>query len=140
MREGGKKLRRLGLAALFMLAASAAAGQTQQLATGQRNLACGSPASIGDGWPTATPESVGLDGARLCGIAARLAATNANVHAVIVVRHGKLVFEQYFPGHDEPWGMGEGSARFRCDDQARHALGFEERDLPCWSGSRSIAN
>ena len=43
MREGGKKLRRLGLAALFMLAASAAAAQSQQLAIGQRNLACGSP-------------------------------------------------------------------------------------------------
>ena len=111
MREGGKRLRRLGFAAVFMLAASAAAAQTQQFATGQRNLACGSPASIGDGWPTATPESVGLDGERLCGIAARLAATNANVHAVIVVRRGTLVFEQYFPGYDEPWGMGEGAAR-----------------------------
>ena len=73
MREGGKRLRRLGFAAVFMLAASAAAAQIQQFSTGQRNLACGSPASIGDGWPTATPESVGLDGARLCGIAARLA-------------------------------------------------------------------
>ena len=72
MNEAGKKLRRLGLAAVFVLAATAAAAQTQQLATGQRNLACGSPASIGDGWPTATPESVGLDGERLCGIAARL--------------------------------------------------------------------
>ena len=85
MREGGKKLRRLGLAAVFVLAASAAAAQTQEFSTGQRNLACGSPASLGDGWPTATPESVGLDGARLCGIAARLAATNANVHAVVIV-------------------------------------------------------
>ena len=83
MREGGKKLRRLGFAAVFMLAASAAAAQTQELAIGQRNLACGSPTSLNDGWPTATPESVGLDGPRLCGIAAKLAATNANVHAVV---------------------------------------------------------
>ena len=120
MREGGKKLRRLGLAALFMLAATAAAAQTQQLATGQRNLACGSPAAIGDGWPTATPESVGLDGERLCGIAARLAATNANVHAVVVVRHGKLVLEQYFPGYDEPWGMGE--SRHDFDATTKHDM------------------
>src|SRR5687767_3515327 len=112
MREGGRRLRRLGFAALFMLAATAADAQIHQFSTGQRNLACGSPASIGDGWPTATPESVGLDGARLCGIAARLAATNANVHAVIVVRRGTLVFEQYFPGRDEPWGMGEGRHDF----------------------------
>jgi CubicO group peptidase (beta-lactamase class C family) len=120
MREGGKKLRRLGLAALFMLAASAAAAQTQQLATGQRNLACGSPTSIGDGWPTATPESVGLDGERLCGIAARLKETEANVHAVIIVRHGKMVFEQYFPGYDEPWGMGEGRHDF--DATTKHDM------------------
>jgi CubicO group peptidase (beta-lactamase class C family) len=120
MNEGGKKLRRLGFAAVFVLAASAAAAQTQQLATGQRNLACGSPASIGDGWPTATPESVGLDGARLCGIAARLKETEANVHAVIIVRHGKMVFEQYFPGYDEPWGMGEGRHDF--DATTKHDM------------------
>ncbi|MCK1513020.1 hypothetical protein IVB22_10630 [Bradyrhizobium sp. 190] len=63
MREGGKRLRRIGLAAFCMLAASAA---DAQFSTGQRNLACGSPASIGDGWPTATPERIGLDGGRLC--------------------------------------------------------------------------
>jgi CubicO group peptidase (beta-lactamase class C family) len=120
MNEGSKKLRRLGLAAVFVLAATAAAAQTQQLATGQRNLACGSPASIGDGWPTATPESVGLDGERLCGIAARLKETNANVHAVVIVRHGKLVFEQYFPGYDEPWGMGEGRHDF--DATTKHDM------------------
>jgi CubicO group peptidase (beta-lactamase class C family) len=120
MREGGKKLRRLGLAAVFVLATSAAAEQTQQFSTGQRNLACGSPASIGDGWPTATPESVGLDGERLCGIAARLKETEANVHAVVIVRHGKLVFEQYFPGYDEPWGMGEGRHDF--DATTKHDM------------------
>jgi CubicO group peptidase (beta-lactamase class C family) len=121
MREGGKRLRRLGFAALFMLAASTANAQLQQFSTGQRNLACGSPASIGDGWPTATPESVGLDGERLCGIAARLQATNANVHGVVIVRHGTLVFEQYFPGYDEPWGMGEGR-RHEFDATTKHDM------------------
>ena len=120
MREGGKGLRRLGLAALFLFAASAASAQTQELAIGQRSLACGSPTSLNDGWPTATPESVGLDGSRLCGIAAKLAATNANVHALIVVRRGTLVFEQYFPGHDEPWGMGEGRHDF--DATTKHDM------------------
>jgi len=80
MREGGKGLRRLGFAALFMFAASAATAQTQELAIGQRNLACGSPTSLNDGWPTTTPESVGLDGSRLCGIAAKLAATYLALH------------------------------------------------------------
>jgi len=120
MNEVGKRLRRLGFAAVFMLAASGASAQLQEFSTGQRNLACGSPASIGDGWPTATPESTGLDGPRLCTIAARLAATNANVHAVIVVRRGTLVFEQYFPGYDEPWGMGEGRHDF--DATTKHDM------------------
>ena len=44
----------------------------------------------------------GLDGARLCAIAARLKATDANVHGVVIVRGGKLVFEQYFAGYDSP--------------------------------------
>ncbi|NOJ42597.1 serine hydrolase domain-containing protein [Bradyrhizobium australiense] len=112
MREVGKELRHLGFAAVFMLAASGASAQLQEFSTGQRNLACGSPAAIGDGWPTATPESVGLESPRLCGIAARLVATNANVHAVVIVRHGTLVFEQYFPGYDEPWGLGSGPHDF----------------------------
>lgn len=120
MREGGRQLRRLGLAAVFLLAASAATAQTQPFSTGQRNLACGSPASIGDGWPTATPESVGLDGERLCGIAARLAASNANVHGVVIARRGTLIFEQYFPGYDEPWGMGGGRHEF--DAQSKHDM------------------
>ena len=120
MREGGKKLRRLGLAAVFLLAASAAGAQTQEFSTGQRNLACGSPTSLNDGWPTATPESVGLDGSRLCGIAARLAATNANVHAVVIARHGRLVFEQYFTGHDELWGTDRGPHEF--DATTKHDM------------------
>jgi CubicO group peptidase (beta-lactamase class C family) len=113
-------MRRLGFVALFMLAASAAAAQTQQLAIGQRNLACGSPTSLNDGWPTATPESAGLDGTRLCGIAAKLAATNANVHSIVIVRQGKLVFEQYFAGEDQLWGTNRGRQEF--DATTKHDM------------------
>jgi CubicO group peptidase (beta-lactamase class C family) len=74
--------------------------------------ACGTPAALNDGWPIDTPENVGLDGARLCGIAARLKAADANVHGVVIVRRGKLVFEQYFLGYDNPWGKPDGSYDF----------------------------
>src|SRR5262245_46231691 len=74
--------------------------------------ACGTPAAVGDGWPIDRPENVGLKGELLCGIEARLKATNANVHAVVVVRRGKLVFEQYFSGYDDPWGAPEGQYTF----------------------------
>jgi CubicO group peptidase (beta-lactamase class C family) len=120
MREGGKGLRRLCLAALLMFAASAATAQTQPVQTGQRDLACGSPTSLNDGWPTATPESVGLDGQRLCGIAAKLAATKANVHSVVIIRHGKLVFEQYFAGEDQLWGTDRGPHEF--DATTKHDM------------------
>jgi CubicO group peptidase (beta-lactamase class C family) len=82
--------------------------------------ACGAPATLDDGWPIDRPENVGLDGARLCGIADRLKATNANVHAVVVVRRGKLVFEQYFSGYDDPWGVPEG--QFDFDATTKHDM------------------
>ena len=107
-------------AAVFSLIVSAAMAQSSGPAAGQMNLACGSPASIGDGWDTASPDSAGLDGARLCGIAARLKALDADVHAVVIVRHGKLVFEQYFAGYDDPWGVPEG--QFDFDAATKHDM------------------
>ena len=104
MREGSKRLRRLGLAAVFVLAVCATP------ALGQANPSCGVPAALGDGWSIDSPESAGLDSVRLCAIAARLKETEANVHAVVIVRHGKLVFEQYFAGYDE---IGRASCRER---------------------------
>ena len=115
MREGSKKLRRLGFAAVFLLAV-----HRPRSALGQTSPACGVPAALGDGWTIDSPESVGLDGARLCGIAARLKETEANVHAVVIARHGKLVFEQYFPGYDEPWGQGGGQHDF--DATTKHDM------------------
>ena len=114
MSEGGKKFRRLGLAAVFVLAAST----TQALSQG--NPACGVPAALGDGWTIDSPESAGLDGARLCRIADRLKEIEANIHAVVITRHGRLVFEQYFSGYDEPWGLDDGRHDF--DATTRHDM------------------
>jgi CubicO group peptidase (beta-lactamase class C family) len=88
-----------------------------QMATVPR--ACGAPMALDDGWPVDKPENVGLDGGRLCGIAARLKSSNANVHAVVIVRHGKLVFEQYFSGRDERFGR-EGQYDF--DATTKHDM------------------
>ena len=58
-----------------------------------------------DGWQVAAPAAVGLDPATLCGIGPRFKAwTAANVHSVLVVRHGKLVYEQYFTTADQVAG------------------------------------
>src|SRR3979411_3376791 len=105
MGKGGGRLRCLGLTAMLVLAATTAA-------RGQTGTPCGIPTALDDGWTIATPESGGLDGARLCGIRARLREMEADVHAVVIVRHGKLVFEQYFSGYDEPWDQGGGQHTF----------------------------
>jgi CubicO group peptidase (beta-lactamase class C family) len=54
-----------------------------------------------DNWEVTTPESVGIDSSKLSPLVARFKEwKEANLHGVIVVRHGKLVFEHYFRGFD----------------------------------------
>jgi len=75
--------------------------------------ACGEPIGSIDSWPVATPESVGLSRPALCPMVKWLAeSTLDNVHAVLIVRHGKLVFEQYFTGDDEHLGSKAGIVTF----------------------------
>jgi CubicO group peptidase (beta-lactamase class C family) len=63
---------------------------------------CGVPQSRADGWRLATPESVGLDQNPLCAIGPKFTGwLGENVHAVLVARHGSLVYERYFKGDDE---------------------------------------
>jgi CubicO group peptidase (beta-lactamase class C family) len=120
MRANFPRIRPLCFGAFIGLITFGALGESNVMAQDQRKLACGSPAALDDGWATATPESVGLDRARLCGIAARLQYADLGVHAVVVVRHGKLVFEQYFAGCDEPWGKGGGQHNF--DAATKHDM------------------
>ena len=42
------------------------------------------------------------------------------MHAVVVVLHGRLVFEQYFRGYDRPWGQGDGQHDF--DATTKHDM------------------
>jgi CubicO group peptidase (beta-lactamase class C family) len=63
---------------------------------------CGAPAARVDGWPAASIDDDKLiDRGALCEMTDRLAASSANVHAILVARGGKLVFERYFRGDDE---------------------------------------
>jgi CubicO group peptidase (beta-lactamase class C family) len=101
----------------------AALSMAPSLAMGQQALAqttCGSPKELNDGWRIETPENVGLDGGQLCNIANGLKASNANIHAVVIARRGKLVFEQYFAGHDDPWGEPDG--QFSFDATTKHDM------------------
>jgi CubicO group peptidase (beta-lactamase class C family) len=74
-------------------------------ASAQDTKVCGAPVALNDGWTIASQAEVGLDGERLCQLDAFIAQwPKANVHAVVVVRNGKLVMERYFAGEDERWG------------------------------------
>lgn len=65
------------------------------------------------GGPTASPESVGLSTNALAGIAAQFEAwPEANLHAVLIARHGQLVHEHYFAGDDNAWGQPLGRVAF----------------------------
>ncbi|MGO4339458.1 serine hydrolase domain-containing protein [Labrys sp. KB_33_2] len=72
---------------------------------------CGTPGKGTSGkgtsdWPIAAPEDVGLDPQNLCTLAQKLdAAKEDNIHALLIARHGKLVFERYFTGSDSHWGQ-----------------------------------
>jgi hypothetical protein len=58
------------------------------------------PPQTGDGWQTADPASVGLDAKKLDQAVAGIRdGTYQNVHSLLVVKDGKLVFEEYFRGH-----------------------------------------
>ncbi len=95
------------LAAVFLVAA-AMAGTVLQFpasAGGEVANSCGSPAEADGKWLTATPESAGLNAALLCSLNQKPdASPEMNVHAVIVVKGGKLVYESYHAAEDQKWG------------------------------------
>src|SRR5690348_16033270 len=74
---------------------------------------CERPQGIGDGWTIALPGDVGLDTAKLCTLEALLEAwPKRNIHAVVVARRGRLVFERYFGGLDDRWVLSSGLTQF----------------------------
>jgi len=57
------------------------------------------PEQTGDGWQTDSLTGVGMDPAPLIELMDRLAGTEDHeVHSLLIVKDGKLVFEEYFPG------------------------------------------
>ncbi|SEE58427.1 CubicO group peptidase, beta-lactamase class C family [Rhizobiales bacterium GAS188] len=95
------------IALLFVLAPLSAMAQSNP------QLECATPAPTEDGWQAAAPDAVGLDPAVLCGIGPRFKEwTAADIHSVLVIRHGKLVYEQYFAGADERLGQSIGIVNY----------------------------
>jgi CubicO group peptidase (beta-lactamase class C family) len=89
-----------------ILGGTAIASFTGLPAHADQSAACGIPQERGDGWAVLSADDASLiDRAALCRMANGLVASSANVHSILVVRRGKLVFERYFIGTDEVPGF-----------------------------------
>lgn len=79
-------------------------------------LGCTACASVGQGGAFSTGTGTGLAedlGERLDqGVQS---GELANLHAVVVMRHGRLALERYFEGEDERWGEPLGKVAFNAD-------------------------
>lgn len=79
------------------------------------------PPRLDDGWPVAGAATQGMSTQRLAALTAALRAwPELGVHAVLVERAGKLVYEEYFDGFDEAWGRPLG--RVTMTRETRHDL------------------
>ena len=55
-------------------------------------------------WRIETQAAAGIDPKPLCALIDKLDKLKPNVHGVVVVRHGALVFEHHWRGVDQKWG------------------------------------
>jgi hypothetical protein len=61
-------------------------------------IPCGVPESGTGDWQIGTPAAGGIEPRSLCALINKLNMLNPNIHSILVVRHGRLVFEHYREG------------------------------------------
>ncbi|BBO03782.1 MULTISPECIES: serine hydrolase domain-containing protein [Bradyrhizobium] len=87
---------------ISLLGAAALAPLSAPPVSAEPSGGCGVPLARDDGWPAGSVNDDGLVNRDvLCRMGDRLASSDANIHAVLVARDGKLAFERYFKGADE---------------------------------------
>ena len=63
------------------------------------------PRVSGDGWKTARADSLGVDATRLAALTESIRTSpQLGVHAIVIERAGRLIYEEYFDGDDQRWG------------------------------------
>jgi CubicO group peptidase (beta-lactamase class C family) len=79
------------------------------------------PVARTDGWKTAAADSVGVDSTRLAMLSASIRTwPELGVHAILIERGGRLIYEEYFEGFDERGGQPLGRVSITAD--SRHDL------------------
>lgn len=103
------------LCAIIVLAAPGALPQQSPVHRYQ------TPPARSDGWQTANADSVGFDSKRLAGLTESIRSwPELGVHAILIERNGRLVYEEYFDGFDERWGVPLG--RVTMTAESKHDL------------------
>ncbi|MEM9500670.1 MAG: serine hydrolase [Pseudomonadota bacterium] len=99
------------------------------------------PPKLDDGWLVAPPEEVGFDRAALEALTERIGTLDPRtephlIHSLLVSRGGKLVYEEYFYGHDREMrhdvrslGKAFGSVMVGALQQQGHAITAEHRPV-----------
>ena len=79
------------------------------------------PPERNDGWKTASAESVGVDAKSLANLTHSIRSwPELGVHAILIERDGRLIYEEYFDGFDEKWGTPLG--RISMTPETKHDL------------------
>jgi hypothetical protein len=60
------------------------------------------PEQLHDGWPTANLRDENFDAALIEDMMERIRSNEyKNIHSVLLIKNGKLIVEEYFPGREE---------------------------------------
>ena len=102
------------LASIFAALAATISARSQ--AVPQSPPPSSAPPALSDGWMTGTPEQVGINRHHLEQMTEAIRShPDYNIHAVLIERDGRLVYEEYFSGTDERWGQRLGRVTFTRD-------------------------
>lgn len=102
--------RLVALCALSVLAPAAAIAQNATSARYER------PPRVDDGWQTARADSFGVDPVRLAALTQSIRDwPELGIHAILIERSGRLIYEEYFEAFDERWGTPLGRRRMTRD-------------------------
>ena len=106
------------MSAALTLSCAAGAGSGESPQGSQAAYAV--PPALDDGWETGRADAFGLDVAKLDAMTRAIRQSDWNIHAVLIERDGRLVYEEYFAGTDERWGTSLGRVSF--DRTTKHDL------------------
>jgi hypothetical protein len=89
---------RMLIASTFIIGAELSQAAKEQ-------AACGVPETAANDWQIEPQITEGIDQQLLCARIDKLNSVNANIHSILIIRGGRLVFEHYRAGADQKWGI-----------------------------------